>query len=371
MIKRMPGINLRIPGPTPLPPDVISALTTPMISHRGPEYIALHTETIAMAKQFFQTNNDLFMFTSSGTGTMEAAIVNMLSPGDTILGVSIGLFGDRAIEVAKAYEMNVIELRYPMGQSSDPIEIGKIIREHPEIKAILITHNETSTGVTNDLRSIVAEVNKNAPDKDQPIFLVDAVSSMGNMDIPVDELGLDVVYTSTQKAWMSPPGLALVSVSERAWFSYNFSSCRKYYFDFAKMKKYNDKGQTPETPAVSAIFALNAALKSMTKRGVKETFTYYKDLAAYTRSQLTNNGFVLFGDQSHASNTVSACMIPEGLEDKAFRGHIKKRYNVILSGGGGEMAGKIVRVAHMGWVTRDDIDEVVLAMANTRRDLGK
>src|SRR3989344_1348674 len=242
----MSRTNLRIPGPTPLPPEVIQALSQPMISHRGPEYIALHNETVAMAKQFFQTKNDLFMFTSSGTGTMEAAIVNMLSPGDTILGVSIGLFGDRAIEVAKAYEMNVIELRYPMGQSSDAVEIGKMIQDHPEIKAILITHNETSTGVTNDLRSIVPEVNKYAPGKDQPLFIVDAVSSMGNVDIPVDELGLDVVYTSTQKAWMSPPGLALISVSKRAWFSYNFSSCQKYYFDFAKMKKYSDRGQRPK-----------------------------------------------------------------------------------------------------------------------------
>jgi aspartate aminotransferase-like enzyme len=365
----MSHINLRIPGPTPLPPEVTQALYRPMISHRGPEYIQLHSETISMAKQFFQTKNDLFLFTSSGTGTMEAAIVNMLSPGDTVLGVSIGLFGNRAIEVAKAYGMNVIELRYPMGESSNPDDIAKIIKEHPEVKAILITQNETSTGITNDLRSIVKEVNKYAPDKNQPLFLVDAVSSMGNVDIPVDELGLDVVYTSTQKAWMSPPGIALVSVSARAWSAYNFSSCPKYYFDFAKMKKYNDKGQTPETPAISTIFALNAALKIMTTRGVKETFAYYADMAAYTRKQLTDNGFKLFGDQTHASNSVSACLVPDGVEDKAFRGLIKKNYSVILSGGKGEAEGKIVRVAHMGWVTKPDIDEVISAMASARKEL--
>lgn len=363
------AINLRIPGPTPLPPEVINALSMPMISHRGPEYVSLHKETVEMAKQFFQTKNDLFLFTSSGTGSMEAAIVNVLSPGDTILGVSIGIFGNRAIDVAKAYKMNVIDLKYPMGQTSSPEEIGTIIAEHPEIKAILITQNETSTGVTNDLKAIVNEVKKNATSSDQPLFLVDAVSSMGNVDIPVDELGLDIVYTSTQKAWMSPPGLALVSVSERAWSAYNFSSCLKYYFDFKKMKKYNDRHQTPETPAVSTLFALNAALNIMTKRGVKETFAYYAEMAKYTRTQLIENGFSLFGDSSHASNTVSAILVPEGLEDKAFRGHLKQKYGVILSGGGGEVEGKIIRVAHMGWVTKEDIDEVVHSMVMTRKDL--
>lgn len=365
----MARMNLRIPGPTPLPPEVISALTSPMISHRGNEYVELHNETVSIVKQFFQTKNDLFLFTSSGTGMMEAAIVNTLSPGDTVLGVSIGLFGERAINAAKAFEMNVIELRYPMGETAKAEEIGKIIRENPQVKAILITHNETSTGIANDLRAIVDEVNTYRPDEDQPLFLVDAVSSMGNVDIPVDELGLDVVYTSSQKAWMTPPGLAMVSVSERAWRMSAFSSCRKYYFDFAKMKKYNDRGQTPETPAVSTIFALNAALKLMMKRGVKETFAYYADLAAYTRKKLMANGFTLFGNQSYASNTVSACFVPEGIEDKAYRGLIKKKYGVVLSGGKGEVEGKIVRVAHMGWVTRADIDEVVAAMVNARKDL--
>lgn len=366
----MSDINLRIPGPTPLPPEVISALSQPMISHRGQEYIDLHCDVIHFAKQFFQTtNNDLFMFTSSGTGTMEAAIVNTLSPGDTVLGVSIGLFGDRAIDVAKAYEMNVIELRYPMGESANPIEIGKIIHDHPETKAILLTHNETSTGITNNLSAIVAEVNKNAPGPEQPLFLVDAVSSMGNVSIPVDELGLDVVYTSTQKAWMTPPGIAMISVSQKAWDAYERSKSLKYYFDFKKMKKYNDKDQTPETPAVSTVFALHAALKLMLKRGVQETFAYYKDIASYTRAKLVEQGFELFGDQAHASNTVTACFVPDGLEDKTFRSHLKKNYGVILAGSKGEMEGKIIRVAHMGWVTKEDIDEVINSMVMTRKDL--
>lgn len=361
----MSTINLRIPGPTPLPPEVIQALATPMISHRGSEYVALHNETVEMAKAFFQTRNDLFLFTCSGTGMMEASIVNTLSPGDKVLAVTIGLFGDRFVNVAKALGLDATVLRFPMGQAADPAKVAEAYRTIADCKAVLITHNETSTAITNDLAAITTEVRKHG----DPLFLVDSVSGLGNLDLPVDTLALDVVFTSSQKAWMTPPGLALISVSARAWEVSKSATSRRYYFDFAHMKKYADKGQTPETPAVTTIFALNAALKLMMKRGVQETFAYYKDMASYTRKSLTDNGFTLFGDQSHASNTVTACLVPERVEDKDYRAHIKKNYGVILSGGKGEAEGKIVRVAHMGWVTKKDIDEVVAAMVHARKDL--
>jgi aspartate aminotransferase-like enzyme len=360
----MEQLNLRIPGPTPLPPEVIAALGKPMISHRGSEYIDLHNETVGMVKQFFQTTNDLFLFTCSGTGMMEAAIVNTLSPGDKVLAVSIGLFGDRFVSAAKAMQLDLTVLSSPMGTAADPTKVAEAYKNIPDCKAVILTHNETSTGITNDIAAIVKAVRAHG----DPLFLVDSVSGMGNLDLPVDELKLDVVFTSSQKAWMTPPGLAMVSVSAKAWEASKSAKCPRYYFDFAKMKKYNDKGQTPETPGVSTIFALNAALKLMIKRGVKETFAYYKDLAVYTRKKLTDNGFTLFGDQSHASHTVSACLVPEGLEDKAYRGLIKKKYNVILSGGKKEAEGKIVRVAHMGWATKEDIDEVIDAMVKAKKD---
>lgn len=195
-----------------------------------------------------------------------------------------------------------------------------------------------------------------------PLFLVDAVSSMGNVDIPVDALGLDVVFTSSQKAWMTPPGLAMVSVSPAAWEAYKTAKCRRYYFDFGHMKKYHDKHETPETPAVAALFALRAALRLMLGTGIAETFAYYRELAAYTRKRLTDTGFQLFGDQSHASASVTACLLPEGLTDEDFRGTLKKAYGVVVSGGMGELKGKIFRVAHMGWASREDIDGAVGAM---------
>ncbi len=357
--------NLRIPGPTPLPPEVLKALTTPMISHRGSEYVALHTETVDMVKAFFQTKNDVFIFTCSGTGMMEASIVNTLSPGDHVLAVTIGLFGDRYLHVARALGLEVTELRFPMGQAADPQKVAEAYKNISGCKAVIITHNETSTAITNDMAAITTSVRAHG----DPLFLVDSVSGLGNLDLPVDALGLDVAFTSSQKAWMTPPGIALISVSAKAWEAAKSAASRRYYFDFAHMKKYADRGQTPETPAVSTIFALNAALKVMMKRGVKETFAYYADMAAYTRKSLTDNGFVLFGDQAHASASVSACLVPQGVEDKAYRSHLKKNYNVILSGGKGEAEGKIIRVAHMGWVEKKDIDEVITAMAQARKDL--
>lgn len=361
----MDSYNLRIPGPTPLPPEVNLALATPMISHRGNEYVSLHTETEQMLKQFFQTKNDVFIFTCSGTGMMEAAIVNTLSPGDKVLAVTIGIFGNRFVDCAKALGLEVTVLLYPMGEAANPKEVAAAYKDIYDCKAIIITHNETSTAITNDLASITKEVRTYG----DPLFLVDSVSGMGNINLPVDELKLDIVFTSSQKAWMTPPGLAMISVSQKAWDAYKSAKSVRYYFDFVKMKKYHDKGQTPETPAVSTIFALNAALKTMTQRGVKETFSYYEEMASYTRGALMEAGFTMFGDQSHASNTVSACLVPDGIADKAYRAHIKKKYGVILSGGKGETEGKIVRIAHMGWVRHEDIDEVVTAMVMARKDL--
>ena len=374
-------INLRIPGPTPLPPDVLAALASQMISHRSGEYRELHAEVAAGVQKFFQTTNDVFLFTSSGTGMMEAAVVNTLSPGDKALGVTIGTFGDRFMDVARAHGIDLTVLRFPMGEAADPDNVAEAFAKIPDCRAILITHNETSTAIANDLEAIVKAVRSRAEvgmftdsaaprsQKASPLFLVDAVSSMGNVDIPVDALGLDVVFTSSQKAWMTPPGLAMVSVSPAAWEAYKTAKCRRYYFDFGHMKKYHDKHETPETPAVAALFALRAALRLMLGIGIPETFAQYRQLAAYTRKRFSDAGFQLFGDQSHASNTVTACLLPEGLTDEDFRGTLKKTYGVMVSGGMGEMKGKIFRVAHMGWASREDIDGAVGAMEKVKKAL--
>jgi aspartate aminotransferase-like enzyme len=363
--KAMSSINLRIPGPTPLPPEVIQALTTPMISHRGSDYIALHTETVSMLKQFFQTQNDLFLFASSGTGMMEASIVNTLSPGDKVLAITIGNFGDRFVACAKALGLDVAVISFPMGEAADPKVVADAFKKIKGCKAVIVTHNETSTAITNDIPAITSAIRAHG----DPLFLVDSVSGMGNLDLPVDALKLDVVFTSSQKAWMTPPGLAMVSVSTRAMEAGKSAKCHRYYFDFAHMKKYADLGQTPETPAVTTIFALNAALKLMVGRGVRETLAYYHEMAKYTRKSLIEAGFFLFGDQTHASNSVTACLLPSGVEASGFRTILRKKYGVVIAGGMGEMKEKILRIAHMGWVTKSDIDEVVEAMVMVKKEL--
>ena len=298
-----------------------------------------------------------------------------------------------------------------MGAAADPAKVADAFSKIKDCKAVLITHNETSTAIANDLAAITKAIRERAEvasfvipspaqggvnsvegslanassnklidsstslrfaqndNKNVPLFLVDAVSSMGNVDIPVDELGLDVVFTSSQKAWMAPPGIAMISVSSKAWEASKTAKCPRYYFDFSHMKKYHDKHETPETPAISVLFALQAGLKIMLKRGVGETFAHYADLASYTRKKLIEGGFQLFGDQTHASKTVTAIMVPSGITDEDFRGTLKKKFGLILSGGKGETKGKIVRIAHMGAVDRDIIDSAVKSMVAARAEL--
>ena len=361
-------MNLRIPGPTPLPPEVREALSQPMISHRGSEYKELHKEVATLAQAFFQTRNDVFLYTSSGTGMMEASIVNTLSPGDKVLGVTIGNFGDRYMSVAKAHGIDVTILSFPQGQAADPNKVVEAYSMITDCKAVLITHNETSTGIENPLRQIVTLI-RGASKSSEPLFLVDSVSGMGNVDLPVDELGLDVVFTSSQKAWMAPPGIAMVSISKRAWEANKKATCARYYFDFANMKKFHDQNQTPETPAISNLFGLRAALQLLHKRGVVETFAYYDELSAYTRKKAMAAGFKHFGDEAHASKTVSAFYTPEGLSGEEFRKTLKKNHHIILSGGMGDMKDSIFRIAHMGFVTKKDIDEVIEKVAVVREEL--
>src|SRR4030065_1737769 len=204
--------QLRVPGPTPCPPEVLKSLAWQMVNHRGPEFHQMITDVTENLKKVFQTKNDVLLLTGSGTGGLEAAVVNTLSPGDKILSVSIGVFGDRFANIAKTFGADVVSLKVEWGKAADPDDIKKAIKDNPGVKAVLVTHNETSTGVTNDVRAI-SKVVKDAGQ----LLIVDAISSLGSIHLPVDELGCDVVITASQKGWMVPPGLAIVSVSHEAW----------------------------------------------------------------------------------------------------------------------------------------------------------
>jgi aspartate aminotransferase-like enzyme len=347
--------NLRIPGPTPCPPEVLAAMGRQMINHRGSEFTQALTEVTAKLKQLFLTQNDLYVLTGSGTGGLEAAVVNMLSPGDHVLGVSIGVFGDRFATIAKTFGAEVTHLKFPWGKAADISAITAALDKDPAIKAILVTHNETSTGVTNDLGAIARAIRPY-----NKLFIVDAISSLGSIEFPVDEWGVDVVVTGSQKSWMVPPGLAMVSISPKAWEAYARAKMPRFYWDFGKCKKYLEKpGQTPWTPAVSVVLALNVALDMMLVEGLDNIITRHKRLGQMTRDGVKGLGLKLFPEESHASNTVTAILATEGLDAKKLGKIMREQYDTIISGGQMELEGKIFRIGHLGWVNEQDIQAVL------------
>jgi len=349
--------QLRIPGPTPCPPEVLQAMGKQMIDHRGPEFQTLLNDVTDKLKQVFQTKNDLFILTGSGTGGLEAAAVNMLSPGDKILSVSIGVFGDRFASIAQQFGAEVVSLKVEWGRAADPDAVDKAIQANPGIKAVLVTHNETSTGVTNDLRAI-SKVVKEAG----KLLIVDAISSMGSIDLPVDDWRCDVVVTGSQKGWMVPPGLAMVSVSQEAWQAHSEARMPRFYWDFTKAKSYLEKGQNPWTPAVSVVFALSVALEMILKEGLPKVVARHTRIGQMTRDGVKALGLPLFAEESHASNTVTSVAPPESVDIKKLRQIMREEHKIVLAGGQQHLDGKIFRIGHLGWVSESDIEEVMSAL---------
>lgn len=350
-------MQLRIPGPTPCPDEVLRAIGHQMINHRGKEFVAMTNRIIPKLKQCFQTRNDVVILTTSGTGGLEAAIVNTLSPGDRVLGVSIGFFGERFAECASIYGAEVIPLKYEWGRAVDADDVKKALKANPDIKAVLVTHNETSTGVTNPMKEIAGVVRQF--DK---LILVDAVSSLSSIDLPVDAWDLDVVVTGSQKGWMAPPGLAFVSISERAWKAHTEARMPRFYFDFSRAKKFAADGQTPWTPAVSVFFGLDVALDMMLQEGLPNIFARHQRVADKVRAWAKSRGFKLVPEEKFASNTVSAIHAPAEMDVSRFISTLRDEYQVIIAGGQGAMKGKIFRIGHLGFVTERDMDEVIAAM---------
>ncbi len=349
--------ELRIPGPTPCPPEVLQAMTKQMINHRGEEFQGMLMDVTDKLKQLFQTKNDLYLLTGSGTGGLEAAVVNTLSPGDRILSVSIGVFGDRFASIAEEFGADVNRLASEWGKAADPDEVRKVLQANPEIKAVLVTHNETSTGVTNDLASLCSVIREF--DK---LIIVDAISSLGSVNLPVDEWQCDIVVTGSQKGWMVPPGLAMVSISEKAWKAHAEAKMPRFYWDFTKAKSYLERKQTPWTPAVSVVFGLYVSLDMMLKEGLQNIVARHARVGASAREGIKSLGLPLFADEKYASNTVTSVAGSNGLDVKKMLTIMREEYNVILGGGQQKLDGKIFRIGHLGLVNEDDIAKVISAL---------
>jgi len=345
-------VNLRSPGPTPCPDDVLQAMSRQMIHHRSPEFAAIIARVTEGLKQTFETKNDLFCLSASGTGAMEAMVVNFLSPGDRVLVVSIGVFGDRFATIAKTYGADVTKIDFEWGTAADPEAVAEALRKDGSFKAVCVTHNETSTGVTNDLEAIAAAVRRARPDI---LLLVDAISSLGSLRCRVDAWDLDVVATGSQKGWMVPPGLSMVSVGERGWKAHEQAKMPRFYFDLGKAKDFLAKGQTPWTPAISIFFALDVAIKHLVAEGIDGIVARHQRIADQTRQGVKSLGLQLLAEERSASNTVTAVRVPDGVEWPKLYHLLQDEYDTLIEGGQGPLAGKIFRIGHLGWVNEQDI----------------
>jgi len=343
--------NLRIPGPTALPPSVRVAGGRQMINHRGPEFAAMLDRILTGMKPFFGTTSDLAVITTAGSGGLEAAIVNTLSPGDPVLGVSIGSFGDRFAKIAGIYGADVTKLDAEWGYAAAPDEVREKLRAMPGVKAVLLTHNETSTGVMNPIPELAAAVREEAPDA---LILVDSVSGLGAVPFQMDDWGVDLVVTGSQKAWMAAPGLAMVAASARAWTAMETATMPRFYLDLRSHRDAAANGQTPFTPAIAVVYQVDEGLRLMAEEGAESIFARHEACAAAARAGLSALGFELFSDQRHASRTVTAAHVPADLDWKAFNGEVKRR-GVVLAGGQGKLVGKIFRLGHLGSVTLEEI----------------
>ncbi len=345
---------LLIPGPTPLPDEVLQASMRQMVNHRDPEFGRLLADTLGALRRIFQTGNTILPFVSSGTGGLEAAIANLCSPGDTVVCVCAGAFGDRFAAIAEAYGVTVIRVKVPWGKAADPKPVRDALLAAPHARALLVTHNETSTGVRNDLAAIAEAARESGA-----LIVVDAVSSVGAIDLRADEWGLDVVITGSQKALMAPPGLALLSVSERAWEATKTARLPRFYWSFERLRTElgETEAYTPFTPAIGLLFALSAGVKLVETEGLQARFTRHRRTARAVRAGVRALGLRVVPDDADASETVSAVWLPDGVEAKALLAKLRTEHGVVLSGGQGSLRGKIFRFGHLGWVP----DEAVLA----------
>lgn len=345
-------LMLMIPGPTPVPEKALLELAKHPIGHRSADFSKIMAEVTQNLKWLHQTQNDVLVLTTSGTGAMEAGIINFLSPGDRILAGTNGKFGERWVEVGKAYGLNVDTITAEYGQPLDP----ELFREQLEadtdkqIKAVILTHSETSTGVLNDLETI----NRHVKAHGEALIIVDAVTSLGAYNIPVDEWGLDVVGSGSQKGYMIPPGLAFVSVSAKAWEAYKTAKLPRYYLDLGKYKKTADKNSNPFTPPVNLFFALQATLRMMQAEGLENIFARHQRLMKATRAAIKAMGLPLLGSDEYASPAITA-VAPTQVEAEKIRSVMSKQFDIALAGGQDSLKGKIFRIGHLGFVSERDV----------------
>lgn len=364
MVKRY----IMTPGPTPISEEVLMEHARPLMHHRSPEFSKIFIEVTEKLKKLFKTNSDLFILTSSGTGGMEAGVTNFFSKGEKVLVVSVGNFGERFKKISGKFGLEVISLDYDWGDAANPEDIKKALDDNPDIKGVMVQFSETSTGAINDIKTI-GNIVKNYP----AILIVDVISGLGASDLRTDEWGLDVVIGGSQKGLSAPTGAAFISVSEKAWKLNEKSDTPRFYFDLAAAKNYSQKTppQTPWTPGISIIVAMNKALDMVFEEGLENVFERHRVLALATQKAVEKIGLkLLVKDEAKRGFSVTSIMVPEGIDAKALTKTMRVKYGVTIAGGQGKLTGKIIRIGHLGYVGIFDVIVAISALEITLQELG-
>ncbi|MFO0015135.1 MAG: pyridoxal-phosphate-dependent aminotransferase family protein [Synechococcaceae cyanobacterium] len=360
-------LTLMIPGPTPVPETVLKAMGRHPIGHRSGDFQAIVRRTTEQLKWLHQTSNDVLVITGSGTAAMEAGIINTLSRGDRVLCGDNGKFGERWVKVAKAYGLDVQVIKAEWGQPLDPAAFRAALEADTAkaIRAVILTHSETSTGVINDLQAIAAAVR----DHGTALTIADCVTSLGAADVPMDAWGVDVIGSGSQKGYMMPPGLSFVAMSERAWAAYERSDLPKFYLDLGKYRKSAQADSNPFTPAVNLYFALEAALQMMQEEGLPSIFQRHERHRRATVAAMRAIGLPLFAAEGHGSPAITA-VAPEGIDAEKLRKEVRSHYDILLAGGQDHLKGKVFRIGHLGFVCDRDVLTAVAAIEATLQQLG-
>jgi aspartate aminotransferase-like enzyme len=358
---------LMIPGPTMVSPRVLKAMSKSIVNHRSAIFGEILNDTNEMMSEVFQTENKSYLITGSGTAAMEAALGNVIEKGDKVLNIVGGKFGERFMQITETHQGIPVELEVEWGHAANPDDIRYILEEEEDIKAVTMVHNETSTGVANPIE----EVGKILKDYDA-LYVVDTVSSLGGADVQVDNYGIDMCVTGSQKCLAAPPGMAAITLNDDAWDVVDKTESKTYYLDMKSYRKSGDKKvpETPYTPSVSLMYAMNEALTIIMEEGLEARIKRHELAAKATINGVKAMGLELFAKEDVSSTTVTAINIPEGMTDKNLRGTMRNKYRIELAGGQDHLKGNVFRIGHMGNITHREIISTIAALEMALKEFG-
>lgn len=346
---------LLAPGPTPIPPQVLSAMSMPIIHHRSTDFIPVLESAKKGLQWIYQTKNDVLILCSTGTGGMVSSVNNFFSPNDKVLVINGGKFGERWTKICQAHDLNIQEIKIEWGYTVKPDVVEDVLKKDPKIKGVFVQASETSTGVYHDIYSL----SKIVKERENTILIVDAISALAAHDLKTDEWGIDIMIGGSQKGLMLPPGLAFISISEKAWKMAEEAKLPRFYFNLKKEREALSKNQTNFTSAVTLIIGLNESIKLLQKEGLENVFKRHESLAHATREAVKTLGLKLYSKES-PSNTVTAILAPKGLDGQEIYKNLKDKYGITAAGGQGQAKGKIFRIAHLGYT---DIFDIIIAIS--------